>query len=71
MFIRCREARHLIGNKCVSLLFLPEYLTDRARIGAFKKVWADFDTDRSGYIRRKDFVRFFSVRSASRCWSTC
>ena len=29
--------------------------------GAFKRVWSMIDTGRTGYIKRKDFVRFFSV----------
>jgi hypothetical protein len=29
---------------------------------AFKKVWAEFDPDRIGFIPRKSIVPFFSVR---------
>jgi hypothetical protein len=32
--------------------------------GAFKRLWAEFDTQRTGYLRRRDFVPFFSVRPA-------
>lgn len=28
--------------------------------GSFKRVWAEVDKDRTGYIRRRDFTRFFS-----------
>jgi len=31
-------------------------------LGAFKKVWSSIDTERTGYIKRKDYIRFFSVR---------
>ena len=31
--------------------------------GSFKKLWADFDTERNGYLKRKDFIPFFSVSS--------
>jgi hypothetical protein len=30
-------------------------------IGAFKRVWAEFDTGRTGYIKRRDLIKFFSV----------
>jgi hypothetical protein len=30
-------------------------------VGAFKKVWSSIDTERTGYIKRKDYIRFFSV----------
>jgi hypothetical protein len=30
-------------------------------LGAFKKVWSSIDTERTGYIKRKDYIRFFSV----------
>ncbi|ORX40063.1 Ion transport protein-domain-containing protein [Kockovaella imperatae] len=33
---------------------------NREEMRSFKKLWAEFDTERTGYIRRKDFVRFFS-----------
>ncbi|WWC62542.1 uncharacterized protein I303_105138 [Kwoniella dejecticola CBS 10117] len=33
---------------------------NREEMRAFKRLWAEFDTQRTGYIRRKDFVRFFS-----------
>nr|XP_019045668.1 high-affinity cell membrane calcium channel [Kwoniella bestiolae CBS 10118]OCF24598.1 high-affinity cell membrane calcium channel [Kwoniella bestiolae CBS 10118] len=33
---------------------------NRAEMRAFKRLWAEFDTQRTGYIKRKDFVRFFS-----------
>ncbi|ORY24315.1 high-affinity cell membrane calcium channel [Naematelia encephala] len=33
---------------------------NREEMRAFKKVWAEFDTERTGYIKRKDFVKFFS-----------
>ncbi|KAK4687032.1 voltage-dependent calcium channel, partial [Tremellales sp. Uapishka_1] len=36
---------------------------NREEIRAFKKVWAEFDVERTGYIKRKDFVRFFSQLS--------
>jgi hypothetical protein len=29
--------------------------------GAFKRVWAEFDTGRTGYIKRRDLIKFFSV----------
>ncbi|WVO12615.1 hypothetical protein L204_100220 [Cryptococcus depauperatus] len=33
---------------------------NREDMRAFKKLWAEFDTERAGYLRRKDFVKFFS-----------
>ncbi|WWC70741.1 uncharacterized protein I206_104692 [Kwoniella pini CBS 10737] len=33
---------------------------NREEMRAFKRLWAEFDTQRTGYIKRKDFVRFFS-----------
>ncbi|WRT67795.1 uncharacterized protein IL334_004769 [Kwoniella shivajii] len=33
---------------------------NREEMRAFKRLWADFDIQRTGYIKRKDFVRFFS-----------
>lgn len=38
----------------------------REEMRAFKKVWAEFDPDRTGYISRKSLVPFFSVCSSSR-----
>jgi hypothetical protein len=29
--------------------------------GSFKKLWSEFDRERTGYVKRKDFVRFCSV----------
>jgi hypothetical protein len=34
-------------------------------LGAFKKVWSSMDTERTGYIKRKDYIRFFSVSLSS------
>jgi hypothetical protein len=34
--------------------------------GAFKKVWSSIDTERTGYIKRKDYIRFFSVHLSNR-----
>ncbi|OCF43572.1 high-affinity cell membrane calcium channel [Kwoniella heveanensis CBS 569] len=33
---------------------------NREEMRAFKRLWAEFDTERTGYIRRRDFIRFFS-----------
>lgn len=33
---------------------------DRDQIRSFKKAWAEIDVNRTGYIRRKDFTRFFA-----------
>ncbi|WWD18487.1 hypothetical protein CI109_102939 [Kwoniella shandongensis] len=38
---------------------------NREEMRAFKRLWAEFDTERSGYIRRKDFIRFFSRLSGA------
>jgi hypothetical protein len=42
----------------------PYHCSDQKLIilGAFKKVWSSIDTERTGYIKRKDYIRFFSVR---------
>lgn len=37
----------------------------REEMRAFKKVWAEFDPARKGYIQRANFVPFFGVRDAS------
>ncbi|EIW66778.1 hypothetical protein TREMEDRAFT_40774 [Tremella mesenterica DSM 1558] len=36
---------------------------NREEMRAFKKVWAEFDVERTGYIRKKDFIKFFSQLS--------
>lgn len=33
---------------------------DREEVRRFKKVWADFDLDRTGYIQRRQFIPFFA-----------
>ncbi|WVR06351.1 hypothetical protein IAU60_003382 [Kwoniella sp. DSM 27419] len=33
---------------------------NRDDMRAFKRLWAEFDTQRTGYVKRKDFIRFFS-----------
>ncbi|WWC88695.1 uncharacterized protein L201_003608 [Kwoniella dendrophila CBS 6074] len=33
---------------------------NRDEMRAFKRLWAEFDTQRTGYIKRKEFVKFFS-----------
>jgi Ca2+-binding EF-hand superfamily protein len=33
----------------------------REEMRSFKKVWAEFDPDRSGYLPRSKFVPFFAV----------
>ncbi|WVQ85091.1 hypothetical protein IAT38_007255 [Cryptococcus sp. DSM 104549] len=33
---------------------------NREDMRAFKRVWAEFDTDRTGYLKRKDFIKFFA-----------
>ncbi|KAL7424030.1 calcium channel protein [Cryptotrichosporon argae] len=38
---------------------------NREEIRSFKKLWSEFDSERSGYIKRKDFVRFFSRLSGA------
>lgn len=37
-------------------------MLDREQLRSFKKVWAAFDTERSGYLPRRDIVRFLGVR---------
>ncbi|KAK8858595.1 hypothetical protein IAR55_002824 [Kwoniella newhampshirensis] len=38
---------------------------NREEMRAFKRLWAEFDTERTGYIKRKDFVRFFAQLSGT------
>ncbi|WVQ72778.1 hypothetical protein IAR50_002338 [Cryptococcus sp. DSM 104548] len=33
---------------------------NREDMRAFKQLWSDFDTQRSGYLKRKDFTKFFA-----------
>src|SRR5437870_13697784 len=36
-------------------------LVNRDEIRKFKKAWGEIDTKRTGYLKKKDFGRFFSV----------
>lgn len=36
---------------------------NREEMRNFKKTWAEFDGQGTGYLRRKDFIPFFSVRT--------
>lgn len=38
---------------------------NREQLRSFKKVWAEFDTERSGYLPRRDLVRFLGVSTSS------
>lgn len=38
---------------------------NREQMRAFKKTWSEFDSQRTGYLRRRDLVRFFGVRTTS------
>jgi Ca2+-binding EF-hand superfamily protein len=38
---------------------------NREQMRLFKKAWAEFDTNQTGYIRRRDFVPFFAVSGRS------
>ncbi|KAL1918646.1 uncharacterized protein VTP21DRAFT_2668 [Calcarisporiella thermophila] len=40
-------------------------LINRDEIRNFKRAWATIDTERTGYIQKKDFVRFFRLLSGS------
>lgn len=37
---------------------------DREQMRSFKKTWAEFDHQRTGYLQRKDIVKFFGVSSS-------
>jgi Ca2+-binding EF-hand superfamily protein len=38
---------------------------DREQMRSFKKIWAEFDAERTGYLQRKDIVRFFGASRSS------
>jgi hypothetical protein len=43
---------------------------NREQMRAFKKAWAAFDKDRTGYLRREQFIPFFAVRNPhARTWT--